>query len=166
MTLYEMSNELLDAYYLIASGQAVDEETGEVDPVVMEQIEMTEKEADKKIESIAVFIKQLKSDAEALKQEKNNLEKRQKTMTNTAERLEQYLLNNMLLQKREYFSTTKARVTIRNSEYVNITDQNKIPKEYIRVKEEVNKVDIKNALKLGEHIDGCELATRKNINIK
>lgn len=166
MTLYEMSNELLDAYYLIASGQAVDEETGEVDPVVMGQIEMTEKEADKKIESIAVFIKQLKSDAEALKQEKNNLEKRQKTMTNTAERLEQYLLNNMLLQKKEYFSTTKARVTIRNSEYVNITDQNKIPKEYIRVKEEVNKVDIKNALKLGEHIDGCELATRKNINIK
>lgn len=166
MTLYEMSNELLDAYHLIASGQAVDEETGEIDPVVMEQIEMTEKEADKKIESIAVFIKQLKSDAEALKQEKINLEKRQTTMTNTAERLEQYLLNNMLLQKRDYFSTTKARVTVRDSEYVNVTDPNKVPKEYIRTKEEINKVEIKQALKLGEHIDGCELAIRKNINIK
>ena len=84
MTLYELTNEQQYLYDLITSGQAVDEETGEVDATVLEQIEMTEKDIDKKIESTAIFVKQLESDAEALKQEKLRLEKRQKTLLNTA----------------------------------------------------------------------------------
>ncbi len=166
MTLYEMTDDLLYLYNLITSGEAVDEETGEVDPVVIEQIATVEKDTDKKIENVAVFIKQLKSDADALKKEKINLEKRQKTMQNTAERLEIYLLNNMLALNKDRYATTRASITVRDSEYVNILNPSQVPREYVRVKEEINKIDIKYALKLGKEIEGCELATRKNISIK
>lgn len=166
MTLYELTNEQQYLYDLITSGQAVDEETGEVDATVLEQIEMTEKDIDKKIEGTAVFIKQLESDAEALKQEKLRLEKRQKTLLNTAERLRNGLLYNMVAQGKSYFSTTKAGITIKDSEYVNILDESKIPEQYIKVKKEVSKVDIKNAIKAGQEVQGAELATRKNITIK
>ena len=166
MTLYELTNEQQYLYDLITSGQAVDEETGEVDATVLEQIEMTEKDIDKKIESTAIFVKQLESDAEALKQEKLRLEKRQKTLLNTAERLRSGLLRNMIAQGKSYFATARAGINIRDNEYVNILDASKIPEEYIKVKKEISKVDIKNAIKAGQEVAGAEIATRKNITIK
>lgn len=166
MTLYELTNEQQYLYDLIASGQAVNEETGEVDETVLEQIELTEKDIDKKIEGTAIFIKQLEADAEALKQEKLRLEKRQKTLVNTAERLRKNLLRNMVAQGKKIFSTTKAGINIRDDEYVNIYDENKIPEQYVRVKKEISKVDIKNAIKAGQEVAGAEIAIRKNIMIK
>ena len=166
MTLYELTKEQQFLYDLIASGQAVDEETGEVDGTVIEQIEIKKKDIDKKIEGTAIFIKQLEADAEALKQEKLRLEKRQKTLVNTAERLRKNLLRNMVAQGKSRFSTTKAGINIRDDEYVNIYDEKKIPEQYIRVKKEISKVDIKNAIKAGQEVAGAEIATRKNIMIK
>lgn len=166
MTLYEMTQDWQYLYDLITSGQAVDEETGEVDPVVMEQIAMTEKDIDKKIENTALFVKQLKSDAEALRNEKLSLEKRQKTLINTAERLERNLMENMKSINKSYYATARASVTIRDSKYVDIVDASKIPEQYIVTKKEISKVEIARTIKSGQEVAGAVLATRQNITIK
>ena len=67
-TLYEIDEEILNC---------VDQETGEIiDPEKLAQLQM---DFDKKVEGIALWIKNLLSDAEAIKAEKNKLADRQRS---------------------------------------------------------------------------------------
>ena len=84
MTLYEIQDNIRKAIE-----QGFDEETGEIlDTNALEALEI---QRDEKIENIALFIKNLKAEAEAIKAEKMNLAKRQQTAENKAEWLKQYL---------------------------------------------------------------------------
>ena len=51
---------------------------------------------------------------------------------------------------------------------VNIIDEEKIPEEFFQIKESklLNKDKIKESLKNGEDIPGCELIQEKRISIK
>ena len=72
-TLYEIDEEILNC---------VDQETGEIiDPEKLAQLQM---DFDKKVEGIALWIKNLLSDAEAIKAEKNKLADRQRSCENKA----------------------------------------------------------------------------------
>ena len=61
MTLYELTQEQLYLYNLLMTGEAVDPETGEIDPVVAEQLELTGEELENKIKGVAIIYKQLLS---------------------------------------------------------------------------------------------------------
>lgn len=80
MNLYEIKNEILNC---------VDMETGEI--VDIKKLESLQMERDQKIENIGCWIKNLLSDAEALKSEKENLAKRQKVAESKATSLKEYL---------------------------------------------------------------------------
>lgn len=80
MNLYEIENEILNC---------VDMETGEI--VDIKKLESLQMERDQKIENIGCWIKNLLSDAEALKSEKENLAKRQKVAESKAASLKEYL---------------------------------------------------------------------------
>ena len=60
------------------------------------------------------------------------------------------------------------KLSYRKSESVNITDIDSVPKEYIKIKTEVSadKTNIKKAIKTGQYIDGAELVTNINMQIK
>ena len=76
MNLFEIKNEIMNCW---------DQETGEIfDSKKMDQLEM---ERDTKIENIALYIKNLTADAEALKTEKQSFAERQKAAENKAESL-------------------------------------------------------------------------------
>lgn len=141
-------------------------------------------ELDKKIENISLFIKQLKVEEEALKKEKTNLQKRQNSKHNLAERLEKYLDNYFRHVQSDYFEdetgkvkfhkfeTPKCVVSYRKSDTVEIKDLNKVPENYIKPRQikdtDVMKTEIKKYLKEHENetIDGVELVKNKNISIK
>ena len=80
MNLFEIENEIMNCW---------DQETGEIlDSDRLDQLEM---ERDTKIENIALYIKNLTADAEALKAEKQSFAERQKAAENKVESLKKYL---------------------------------------------------------------------------
>lgn len=129
----------------------------------MEQLEI---DVNTKIENIIKFIRNLESNLVAYDTEIKRLQAAKKTDSNKIESLKSYLLSYMELKDLSKLTTSLFKVSTRKSESVNITDLNSIPRAYIRVKEEVDKTLIKQALKDGEVIEGAEIIENKSINIK
>lgn len=152
--LYEIDQEIL---------ACCDLETGEViDPDRLESLQMAR---DQKIEGVACWIKNLLSDAEAIKAEKEALADRESKCRKKAESLKQWLAEALGGQK---FSSAKCAVSFRRSETVEVGDLALIPAELLRVKTTVepNKTAIKALLKDGQEVVGCCLVENQNINIK
>lgn len=153
MKLYEIDSAILDC---------VDEETGEIFDI--ERFDALSIERDAKIENIALWIKNLRAEAEALKEEKDNFAKRQKAAETKMESLKRYLEGYL---EGTPFCTTKVKVSFRKSESVDYDDVYKIPDDFIKFKEpEVKKAELKKALKDGMKFEGVRLVEKQNIQIK
>ena len=141
MNLFEIENEIMNCW---------DQETGEIlDSDRLDQLEM---ERDTKIENIALYIKNLTEDAEALKAE------------NKAELLKKYLATYLAGQK---FSTPRVAISFRKTSSVNVTDMTAIPKEYLKFADPtVDKNAIKAAIKAGTSVAGAEIVEGKSMSIK
>lgn len=156
-TLYEIDNLLKNFEF------EIDEETGEI--LNYDDLENIEMERNSKIENIALWIKNLKSDAEAYKNEKMAFAKRQQFAENKVESLKNYL---EFILGGEKFKTERVELSYRKSETVEI-DPNileTLPAEYKRVKVEPDKTALKKALKDGEAFKGVHLVEKSNLQIK
>ncbi len=153
MNLFEIENEIMNCW---------DQETGEIlDSDRLDQLEM---ERDTKIENIALYIKNLTADAEALKAEKQSFAERQKAAENKAESLKKYLATYLAGQK---FSTPRVAISFRKTSSVNVTDMTAIPKEYLKFADPtVDKNAIKAAIKAGTSVAGAEIVEGKSMSIK
>lgn len=159
MTLYEIDNELR-----MLLENAVDPETGEINDDAFDRLEELQMAWDQKVENIGCYIKNLKSDAEALKQEKMNLSRRQQYAENKAERLTRYLTDMLSGQT---YTSPRVDIRYRTSTQVKCSDITKVPEGYLKYKDpELDKTAIKNALKNGEEIEGCFLEEIKNLQVK
>lgn len=58
------------------------------------------------------------------------------------------------------------KYSFRSSQAVNITDENLIPNNYIKVETKIDKESLKRDLKAGLVIEGAELVTNKNLQIR
>lgn len=143
--------------------ECLDMETGEIiDPERLESLQM---ERDQKIEGVALWVKNLLSDAEAIKAEREALADREVKCRKKADSLKVWLEKALEGQK---FSTAKCAVSFRKSETVEVADIALIPAELLRVKTtvEANKAAIKALLKEGRDVVGCCLVENQNIQIK
>lgn len=153
MKLYEIDEAILDC---------VDIETGEIfDIDKFEELQLT-REA--KIESICLWIKNLKAEAEALKAEKDAFAARQKAAENKMENLKKYIAGYL---DGTAFESAKVKVSFRKSESLEILDIYKVPEEYLKYKEpDVDKTGLKAAIKAGGQFEGVQLVVNQNIQIK
>ena len=159
MKLYEIDNAILEC---------VDLETGEIiDPNKLSSLQM---ERDAKIENVACWIKDLKAEAEAIKQEKQALAERQKVAENKAESLKKWLAYALDGQK---FSTSKCAVSFRKTEAVEVTPDglNALMHghdELLKYRDpEPDKAAIKNAIKNdGLNVQGIQLVQNVRTIIK
>lgn len=108
MNLYEIDNEILNC---------VDMETGEI--VDLDKLNSLQMERDQKVENIGCWIKNLLADAKALKEEKDNLVKRQKAAENKAESLKRFLFSYLNGEK---FKTTRVAISYRSNSSVDIAE--------------------------------------------
>lgn len=151
MTLYEINEEITNC---------IDPETGEVDAEKLTALEMLR---DEKIEGIALWIKDLKAEAEALKAEKMAFEKRQQAAEKKAESLKKYLTGYLNGEK---FKTVKCAVSFRKTQSVNIISVMDVPPMYVNVEIKPDKNAIKAALKDGKKVSGAELVESTSCQIK
>ena len=162
MTLYEINKELEE---LIAN--SIDPETGElmIDPEQLDELNMAR---DEKIEQTALYIKNLKAEAAAIKAEMDNLKSRYDSAKNKAERLSEYIKDILAGEK---FQTAKVAISYRNATSVEINPDVFFARaangKYFRVKDpEADKKAIADAIKSGETIEGAELVTKTSMTIK
>lgn len=153
MNLYEINEQIL---------QCCDSETGEI--IDEEKLAELNLAFDEKVENIALWIKNLLADAEAIKMEKLKLAERQKAAENKAESLKKYLTAFMCGGK---FKTARVQIGWRKSKQVQVQDIQKIDDDYLKYAEPtVDKTKIKKAIEAGVEIEGAELVEINNIQIR
>lgn len=151
--LYEINNSILEC---------VDTETGEI--IDEERLTNLMMAFDEKVENIGCWIKNLLSDAKAIKEEIDNLTARKRAYENKAESLKQYLFNALVGEK---FKTSKLSISYRKSESVEVRDISAVSEEFLKYAEPaVDKAAVKAAIKAGREIDGCVLVEKQNLQIK
>ena len=158
MTIYEIDKAIMEC---------VDLETGEI--IDTEKLDKLQMEREEKIENVACWIKDLKAEAEALKNEKQALAERQKVAENKAESLKKWLAYALQGEK---FKTPKCAISFRKSEAVEVTDEglNNLMKEHDELltykAPEPNKTAIKQAIKDGLNVAGVQLVQNTSTIIK
>ena len=155
----------MSALYEIERGilECCDLETGEViDPERLEALVM---EKEQKIEGVALWIKNLQSDALAYKAEKEAFEKREKAALAKVDSLKKWLAQVLDGEK---FSTARCAVSFRKSTKLEVSDPENLPKalmvETITTKPDA--IVIKALLKDGVEVPGCRLVENLNAQIK
>ena len=152
-SLYEINQEILSC---------VDLETGEI--LDTDKFDELQIERNEKLENVALWYKNLQSEAMAYKIEKDVFAEKQKRAENKAENLKKYLNDALHGTK---FKTIKVNISYRSSSSVNVLDMDKLPEEYKKTKTEVSadKTAIAKVLKDGKTVDGAELVNSNNIQI-
>ena len=160
-SLYEINTAILNCVE-VEPGTTVNMETGEI--IDLEKLSLLKMERSEKIRNIALWIKNLKADAKALKEEKEAFYKRQKAAENKAAQLESYLANVLDGEK---VKETEFSISWRKSKVVTITDEKKLPEIFLIAQPpKVAKTAIKDALNAGIEVAGCRLETKNNLHIK
>lgn len=164
MKLYEI--EMSIEQTIARMFELVDEETGEVDSEALAELEALNIARETKLENIACYIKNLEADVLALKREEDTLARRRKVTENEIERLKNFLINH--ISPEEKFNFSRAVISFRKSEKVEILDEDIIPERYKteEITYKVSKNDIKADLKAGIEVAGAELVENHNLQIK
>ena len=160
--LYEIDQEILDC---------VDLETGEI--LYTEKLDALQMERERKLEGVALWIKDMKAEAAAVKEEADKLNARKKALDNKIEGLKTWLL--MALDG-EKLKTPRCNVYQTHNQRVAVADEPKLisflqtleePEKFLRFKDpELKKDEIKKALKDGTIIPGAELEETESVVIK
>ncbi len=168
-TLYEIDQQIAQCIRMVTE-EVIDKDTGEIVEMEVEEIinpdalDALRIEREKKIENIALWMKNLRAEAEAIKAEKLKLGKRQKNVEKNAEELKRYLDHALCGEK---FRTSRVQISYQKSSSVQIDDGVVLPDEYLRYKApEPDKAGLAKALKSGVEIEGVRLEERQNIQVK
>lgn len=155
--LYEIDQEIMNFDF------EIDEETGEI--LNFEDLDNLKMEREHKIESVALWYKNLLAEKEMVKAEKNAFADREKRLERKIEGVKGYLTHALAGTP---FSTSKVAMSFRKSESVEIDPEINIPKEYCieTTTWKPNKKFLKECLKAGEKIAGVRLVENQNLQIK
>ena len=152
-TLYEIDGKI---------ESLIDFETGEV--ADFEAFESLQMERSDKIEGIALWHKNLISDAEQYKAEKMAFAEKQSQAEKKAESLKNRLDRILGGEK---FKSAKVNMTYRKSKQVEIADILKLDENYLKYSEPTaDKRAIQKAIESGEIVKGASLVEKINLQIK
>lgn len=163
--LYQLSAAFM-ACEQISDNEVVDTNTGEV--LNIEYLDNLQMERNEKLESCACYIKNVMADIAAFKAEIDRLTKTKRVMENKAERMKQYIADNMT--EGEKLTTPRCSLSWRKSEVVEVEDGVDIwslPTEAIKVPEPyADKAELKRLIKEGVSISGVRIVTNNNLQVK
>ena len=159
--LYEIDQEILDC---------VDAESGEI--LDVEKLDALQMEREEKLEGVALWIKDMKAEAEAIKAEADKLTARKKALDTKIDGLKNWL--TMALDGGK-LKTARCNVYQTHSQRLAVADEAGLisflktledPGRFVRYTEELRKDEIKKALKEGYEIPGACLEETESVVIK
>lgn len=145
------------------------QETGEIinqDEAIQELFNDIKTDLDNKLDNSQYVIRQLLSDAEMLDNEVKRLNAKKSALENRADNLKKMMLSAILASEQKSIKTLYHSFTTRKSESVNIINDNLIPRQYLAIKYEAKKADIKKAIKDGVEVEGCEIVSKDSLTVK
>lgn len=159
--LYELEESYRNLMEVL---ETTEEEYQEIIKNSLEEIQQT---LDKKAENIIKYSKNLRAEAFVLKEEAKRLSEKAKSHDKKAENLERYLFESMKYAKKDSIKTGIFDISIKkNPVSLKIIDESLVPKDYFKVKLEIDKITLKNILKNGEVIPGVELEQKEALKVK
>lgn len=163
-SLYEIDR---DIQAFIDSVFAMADENGEVD-IDMDILEDLKEQRQNKLENIALYIKNLASDAQAIKNEEIILAERRKRLESKCERLKGILVRSMMENNEKELSSARYCAKIRDSKATEIYDDSAIPDKYMVEKKTFapDKTAIKKAIESGEEVAGARIIINHNLKIE
>lgn len=159
-TLYDIANEF---------EKSLDNLLDHDDSDLINEIESIEGEFKSKSANVAKYIRNLEHLAQGIKDIESSQRDRRNSLEKKIARLKDYLRINFEKTNTEKIESDDIVIAVyKNPVKVNIIDEEKIPEEFFQIKESklLNKDKIKESLKNGEDIPGCELIQEKRISIK
>ena len=133
----------------------------------MNALDELEGELTVKADNIVRYMRNLSSEADALKAEEDKLYQKRKAIENKHDRLKAYLASQLMMAglselkagifKLRFQPTTPA---------ISIIDEGAIPEKFWIVKREVSKSSIKDAIKAGEEVPGIEIQRGETLVIR
>ena len=151
-SLYEINQAIMDC---------MDMETGEI--LDVQQLDALQMQLEDKLEGIGCWIKNLEAEAAAYKAEKDAFAARQKAAENKAASLKNYLAGYL---QGCPFETLRVKISFRKSESLEVSETAVVPMEYLKTTVDVDKAELKKAVKAGLVLDGVQLVQKQNIQIK
>lgn len=163
-SLYEIDRDIkafIDGLFAIA------DENGEVD-IDMDILEDLKEQRQTKLENIALYIKNLASEASAIKEEEKSLAERRKRLESKCERLKGILVRSMMENNEKELSSARYCAKIRDSKAIEVFDMDYLPNEYLKEKIEYSpdNTAIKKAIEAGTEVAGARIIINHNLQIK
>lgn len=158
-SLYHIETEYLNII------NQVEELEGELTPELEEQLTINEKELQGKSIAYLEFIGSREELNKRVDDEIKRLQALKKSNNNLIKNLKNRLLDAVKLFGD--FEVGLTKFGTRKSSSVQVEDVNSLPKELkvVKVTEQADKKAIKEALKRGEEIEGCEIVESVNLKI-
>ena len=160
--LYEIDQDILDC---------VDMETGEI--LDTEKLDALQMERERKLEGVALWIKDMKAEAAAVKEEADKLTARKKALDNKIEGLKNWLLFALDGEK---LKTPRCNVYQTHNQRVAVADEPKLisflqtleaPEKFLRMKDpEIDKTALKDSMKQGYEYEFAHLEETESVVIK
>ena len=151
-SLYEINQAIMNC---------MDMETGEI--LDVQQLDALQMQLEDKLEGIGCWIKNLEAEAAAYKAEKDAFAARQKAAENKADSLKNYLSGYL---QGCPFETLRVKISFRKSESLEVSETAVVPMEYLKHTVDIDKAELKKAVKAGLVLDGVQLIQKQNIQIK
>ena len=160
--LYEIDHEILDC---------VDMETGEI--LDTEKLDALQMERERKLEGVALWVKDLNAEAAAVKEEADKLTARKRALDNKIASLKAWLLWALDGEK---LKTARCNVYQTHSQKLAVADESELinaiqtldePERFLRFRApELKKDEIKKAIKDGWTFVGASLEDTESVVIK
>lgn len=160
MNIYEIDSAIL---------ACVDSETGEV--IDIEKLAELQIAREKKIESVACWVKNLIANAQNIREEEKVLAERRRVLESRAESLKAYLADVLGGDK---FETARCALSFRSSASVAIDDEEALTEwltenyrdDCLKYSTSVNKKAVGDILKNGVKLPGAHIEFKNNLQIK
>lgn len=161
MRLYEIAERFRAWFEEI---EALDGEVTDLHAVELSELEGDLRE---KVEACAVFMRSQDAQAAAIGEEIKRLQARKRACEAAEERVRQALIATMVATGQTKVKTALFSVSVRDSQgEVVVSDEALVPDEYFRVKRELSRSAMREALKGGAEIPGAELRINKTVVVK
>lgn len=169
MRLFDIAEEYKGLYDL-AETVETDENGVIIDnsETLQELFNGIEAELSEKAESVAYICKDLKSSADALKEEAKRLTAKAKSLENNEKALKTRLKEALVQSGQSKIKTDKFSFSVSTREVLNYDDVSMafIDEEFIRTKEELDKTAIKQFYKAGGTVEGLKVSEEEVLSIR